>query len=374
MTLIDQLMPAFRLRQVDHVAVQAPPDCAWAAVESFDASSISYVRWLFDLRLIPAWISARVRGRPAPERARLSLRDAGSAAGFFRLDEPAREICVGSIGKFWKADIEYASDAQHRFQTFAEPGFGKLAWSLRIDPRASGGSWITFDLRVGATDDQAWRTFGRYWALIGQFSHLVRRGLLSAMERELGSAVPVSELRLPGDEILPDARFLRTQSRIIEAPAGAIFPWLAQMGAQRAGWYSIDAIDNGGRHSADAIDPTLQDIHAGDIIPTMPDRPGGFCVLAVDPPRSLILGSPSLLPGQEAEGLGDDPPWRDTWTFALDPIGEDATLLITRVRAEYERGLKLALVTSFMSAAHAVMGRTQLRNVKRRAEGAATVG
>lgn len=183
----------------------------------------------------------------------------------------------------------------------------------------------------------------------------------------------MSELRLTGDELLPDARFLRTQSRVIEAPPAAIFPWLAQMGAQRAGWYSIDAIDNGGRHSANAIDPNLQDIHVGDIIPTMPDRPGGFCVLAVDPPRSLILGSPSLLPGQETEDLGDDPPWRDTWTFVLEPIGEGAARLITRVRAEYARGLKLALVTSFMSAAHAVMGRTQLHNVKRRAERAATV-
>jgi hypothetical protein len=373
MTLIGQLMPDFRLRQVDHVAVEASPDRAWEAVEAFDAASIAYIRWLFDLRLIPAWISARVRGRPAPERARLSLRDAGEVAGFFRLEERAREICVGSIGKFWKADIEYAPDAQHRFQTFAEPGFGKLAWSLRIDPRASGGAWITFDLRVGATDDQAWRTFGRYWALIGQFSHLVRRGLLGALERELGAVGPPSAWRLPGDGILPDARFLRTQARVVEAPPAAIFPWLAQMGAERAGWYSIDAIDNGGRHSSEVIDPKLQDIHVGDVIPTMPDRPGGFCVLAVDPPHALILGSPSLLPGSEAEDLGDDPLWRDTWAFALEPIGEDATLLITRVRAEYARGLKLALVTSFMSAAHAVMGRTQLRNVKRRAEQVATV-
>jgi hypothetical protein len=36
--------------------------------------------------------------------------------------------------------------------------------------------------------------------------------------------------------------------------------------------------------------------------------------------------------------------------------------------------VKLALVTSFMSAAHAVMGRAQLRNVKWRAERLATVG
>jgi hypothetical protein len=368
MTIINRLMPEFRLRQVDHVAVEAPPERAWKAIEAFDAASIPYVRWLFDLRLIPALVSARMRGEPAPERAHLSLRDAGNGPGFFRMEDPGRELCVGSIGKFWKSNIEYAPDAQQRFQTFAEPGFGKLTWSLRVDSRMGGGSWITFDLRVGATDDEAWRTFGRYWLLIGQFSHLIRRGLLGALERELGAAPAVAARPLPGDEILPAARFRRTQARVIEAPQSAVFPWLAQMGATRAGWYSIDAIDNGGTPSADVLHPELQAIQVGDIIPALPEGPGGFCVLAVDPPRSLVLGSPSLLPGQDPAKGGEEPPWRDTWTFALEPIGEDATQLITRVRAAYASSVKLAFVTSFMSAAHAVMGRAQLRHIKRRAE------
>jgi hypothetical protein len=91
-------------------------------------------------------------------------------------------------------------------------------------------------------------------------------------------------------------------------------------------------------------------------------------VLAIDPPHALILGSPSLLPGQGPAMRSDEPAWRDTWAFTLEPIGEDATLLVTRVRAEYARSIKLALVTSFMAAAHAVMERAQLRNIKRRAE------
>ncbi len=142
MPIIKQLMPTFRLRQVDHVAVQAPPARAWEAIEAFDASSIPYIRWLFDLRLLPAFLAARLHGKPAPERARLALRDAGAAPGFFRIEEPAREICVGSIGKFWKSNIEFVPDAEPRFQSFAEPGFGKLTWSLRVDPRTGGGSWI----------------------------------------------------------------------------------------------------------------------------------------------------------------------------------------------------------------------------------------
>ena len=96
--------------------------------------------------------------------------------------------------------------------------------------------------------------------------------------------------------------------------------------------------------------------------------------MAVDPPRSLVLGSPSLLPGQDPAKRSGEPPWRDTWAFALEPIGEHATMLVTRVRAEYAPSFKLALITSFMSAAHAVMGRAQLRNIKRRAERLAATG
>jgi hypothetical protein len=49
-------------------------------------------------------------------------------------------------------------------------------------------------------------------------------------------------------------------------------------------------------------------------------------------------------------------------------IIHDACRLITRVRAEYVPGAKVALMTAFMSGAHAVMGRVQLCNIKRRAE------
>jgi hypothetical protein len=376
MTLINALMPTFRMRQVDHVAVKAPPERAWQAIEGFDAASIPYVRWLFDLRLLPAFVSARLRGRPTPERAPLlTLREVGApGTGFFRREQPGREICVGSVGKFWQSNIQFAPRAEERFASFCEPGFGKLAWSLRVDPRADGGSWLTFDLRVGATDDEAWRSFRRYWLLIGRFSHLIRRGLLGALERQLEAGPEVGALALPGDELLPGARIVRTHARIVEAAPAQIFPWLMQMGATRAGWYSIDAIDNGGVRSAEAILPELQRLAPGDLVPALPNRPGAFRTLAVNPPRSLILGSPSLLPGAAGGPAGDlrEPPWRDSWAFVLEPIGEEATLLVTRVRADYVPGPKLALITSFMSAAHAVMGRVQLRNIKRRAEAHAT--
>ena len=332
MNLINELMPTYRLRQIDRVPVAASPTEAWNGLQSFDGSAIPYVRWLFDLRLLPAQLSARLRSAPAPERAHLALREAGEAPGFFRLESPGHELCVGSIGKFWQSHIDFAPGACERFADFSAPGFGKLAWSLRVDPRRGGGSWITFELRVTATDDAAWRKFGRYWLLIGKFSHVIRRGLLRALTRRLGGAPPLATQALPGDDILPAPGLVRTHWTVIEAPPARVFPWLARMGEGRSGW----------------------------------------CALDVDEPRAVVLGAPSLLPGQADSLIPDDePPLRDTWAFVAEPIGDDATLLLTRVRAEYPDGAAGAWRSEVMGAAHGVLERAKLRLIKRQAEGPA---
>jgi len=58
-----------------------------------------------------------------------------------------------------------------------------------------------------------------------------------------------------------------------------------------------------------------------------------------------------------------------SWAFVLAPIGDDATELQVRVRAAYDVGLKMAATRTIVGAAHEIMERVQLRNLKRRAEG-----
>jgi hypothetical protein len=58
---------------------------------------------------------------------------------------------------------------------------------------------------------------------------------------------------LPGDSLVPDPMFTTTQAVTIGAPPERVWPWLAQMGAGRGGWYSWDRIDNGSHPSANSI-------------------------------------------------------------------------------------------------------------------------
>jgi hypothetical protein len=170
---------------------------------------------------------------------------------------------------------------------------------------------------------------------------------------------------LAGDDILPAARAQVTHHVDIAAPPAALWPWLVQMGRRRGGWYSWDFLDNGGVASADRIIPALQHLAVGDILPIKPKGSDGFAVLVLDPPRALVLGDPSLLPGRPRPAVGAP---RATWAFSLEPIGDAATHLAVRVRVEYKPSLLTALLRPIVWIVHEVMERKQLRTLKRRAE------
>src|SRR6516165_5923737 len=57
-----------------------------------------------------------------------------------------------------------------------------------------------------------------------------------------------------------------TMAVTIEVPSDQVWPWLAQMGGDRAGWYSWDRLDNGGRPSAHEVHPEWQDLSLGDYV------------------------------------------------------------------------------------------------------------
>ena len=158
---------------------------------------------------------------------------------------------------------------------------------------------------------------------------------------------------LPGDELVPNARFRWTHGITIRGRPAEIWPWLVQMGCRRAGWYSYDGLDNGGVPSAERIVPELQRVEVGDIFPMTPAADDGFVVRAVEPERALVLG--------DAAGS-------TTWGFVLEPMDETSTRLIARVRGGFERlaiGLMIGLV---WRPIHFGMQRRQLLNLKQRVQ------
>ena len=150
---------------------------------------------------------------------------------------------------------------------------------------------------------------------------------------------------LPGDNLAPKARMNSTRAITINAPADKIWPWLVQIGYQRAGWYSYDKLealagvaDFAEGRSARRILPQFQGLKIGDKIPAAPEPYVTFTVKELDPQKALVLFSHlnpitgiSLPEDEPARGLVMD----GSWAFILKPAGPDKTRLVFRFRAAY---------------------------------------
>ncbi|KAI4163970.1 MAG: hypothetical protein LQ342_002467 [Letrouitia transgressa] len=99
----------------------------------------------------------------------------------------------------------------------------------------------------------------------------------------------------PGDSLIPSASMVYDRTRLIRAPASAIFPWILQLGARRGGWYLTSSLERLVPRSWAAtrrIEPQWQNLTVGDRVPDYGFRKDEwFEVAAVDPPRALVYRS-----------------------------------------------------------------------------------
>ncbi|HEX2343383.1 MAG TPA: hypothetical protein VHI98_23130, partial [Vicinamibacterales bacterium] len=188
MTALDRLMPKPRLVEIDRVELAAPADRVWERIRHHDLPQSLIVRTLFALRTLVS----RVKNADAtPAGVRLDrMVSSPNRPGFqILMDDPPREIAVGAIGEVWRLDIPFVHVAgAYEFATFAERGFVKVAWAIRTVALAGNRTRVELEVRVAATDETSWRSFRRYFRVIGPASRFIRRSLLRALAREFGNA------------------------------------------------------------------------------------------------------------------------------------------------------------------------------------------
>ena len=88
-----------------------------------------------------------------------------------------------------------------------------------------------------------------------------------------GATVQESGEPLPGDHLIADPDLTATRAITVGAPAGQVWPWIAQLGQGRGGFYSYDFLENLAGcdiYSADRIVPEWQDAGVGDEIKLAP--------------------------------------------------------------------------------------------------------
>ena len=171
---------------------------------------------------------------------------------------------------------------------------------------------------------------------------------------------------LPGDELVSAPTLVATHAITIDAPPATVWPWIAQIGQERAGFYSLAWVENlaGCRIvNADRIHPEWQSPALGDVVRLHPEI--GLRIAVLQPGHALVLSSQGAIDarGEQMAGQGFD----FSWAFVVRADGEE-TRLLTRERYA-AAGPAGALSTRLGASISTAMTAAMLRGVRTRCAG-----
>ena len=174
---------------------------------------------------------------------------------------------------------------------------------------------------------------------------------------------------LVGDDAVPAADGQTTRAITVDAPPEAVWPWIVQIGADRGGFYSYDALENLfglGIHSADGIVDGWQDLVPGDLVYATRSRTGGWVVVECRPPETLVLCVADVATGRALRRT-DPPGWEFGWTFALRRTPDGRTRVLVRERVAFGSPLMRVLMYP-VGAVSFLMTQRMLSGIRARAE------
>jgi hypothetical protein len=211
--------------------------------------------------------------------------------------------------------------------------------------------------------------------------------------RSWGVVEGSDERGVRGDDLVAEPELVETRAIDIDAPPERVWPWLAQLGYGRGGWYSYPVLDRpwnpaGGPpfRSAEGVLSEYQDLAEGDLVPTHPQ--GGFEARIVEPDEALVLYLDDAMFREQMAELAEDvagtveeqdgepdrdieldmPPYQVSWAFELQALAGDRTRLIERLRVHIEASEQQWRARPALAMALFALVRSQLLGIKRRVE------
>ncbi len=173
-TVIDQWLPHYQVRASYSMLVHASDEKTYAAMEQARFSELPIVRILMGIRGY-----GRKRSKTTEPNAPENVR-----GPFLELAViPKREVVLGVAGRFWRPDGGIVRDlTPAQFADFQRQGYARAVWSFSLDSM-SDGTQLTTETRIQTFGRSATLKFRAYWLLIGPFSGLIRKAMLSEVKR-----------------------------------------------------------------------------------------------------------------------------------------------------------------------------------------------
>jgi hypothetical protein len=177
--LLDTFMPAYEIVERHQVRIAAPAAMTLAAARDMDLQGSVLVRTIIKAREVI--LGATPDDRPHPRGLLAEVQSLGWGV----LDDvPGREVVVGAVTRPWEANVTFRALPPDRFAAFSEPGYVKIAWTLRAEPMTPTESLFRTETRAIATDDFARTKFRSYWSFLSPGIILIRWAMLGPLKSE----------------------------------------------------------------------------------------------------------------------------------------------------------------------------------------------
>jgi hypothetical protein len=196
-------------------------------------------------------------------------------------------------------------------------------------------------------------------ALVAGFS------IFQAQMPQWGATPQEAALTLPGDEILSAPDIDWTNARTINAPPEQVWPWLAQIGDTRGGFYSFTFIEDRVGAIAGGADYTVNYTNANTIHSEWQNPQPGEEII------QNLLKWERFEPGKWLLASSTDPNvmgW--TWLWQIAPTADGkGTRLLNRIGIQAMTGVNNPIMNFFIGNGAFIMEQRMMNGVKAHAEG-----
>jgi hypothetical protein len=159
----------------------------------------------------------------------------------------------------------------------------------------------------------------------------------------------------------------------INATPANVWPWIAQLGQNKGGFYSYELLENivGSKiHNADDIVPKFQDTVIGNNVAMTP-KAAPYIVTAIEPGQVFVLQLRVNLQTQETVDNTQPLPAKyqdSSWVFFLEETTEGTTRLISRSRNDWNQSKTNTFIYGMFGVISQAMDRKMLKGIKKRSE------
>jgi hypothetical protein len=385
----DDLIPDAAEQMTDGITIKSGPEAIWPWLVQMGCRRAGWYSYDF---LDNAGIgSAR---EIHPELQRIEVGETLPATpegddGFEVLRvEPPRVLVLGGL-------FDPVANAQLPFGSPRPERYWHVSWAFVLEPLDSSETRLLVRARAAFSDKErlhaAWIRPVHHFMEQAQLRRLAARaegrlkrdtvldvasGLLGGSEMALRFLTPflrgtrshwgldeqAAARDYPGDELVGNPRWSWTHGIEVEAPAEEVWPWVAQIGADRAGFYSYQWLENlagSDVRNAETVRPTWAH-RAGDDLVLHPSGPR-IPVIAVEPGRFFLAHAPREA-GESWVAV--------SWLFLVESLSPGRSRFISRFRTDCsdDFATRLAYGPLLVEPVGFVMDRRMLEGVKERAE------